>query len=463
MAYAIMRVEKRNRSAVHGLQIEATRKSEDHDNGRDFDRSDIDWNKTDENIRLIETQNWNSEITRQIKENGVRERKDSIVMIDGVYTASPEFFEGKSDKEIRDFFEECLNFHVNNYCQGDKSRMISAIIHLDETTPHLQVASVPLIFDEKGAHLSAKRLMGDRNTYRTRQDRFWAEIGAKRGLERGELVKYDEKELENGQVIMSRAEESKTHATKREWQIASQELEISKNRVILENQKEEQKRVSDDINSKIVDFNQKVAEKNQQINDLVEIRRKELKEIEATKKLMEQEQERLKAIVDSTYKRLQKSLQERDVDAPLEEKLESLEKVLSRTIKERKELDDISQKMDVKGHGNKVTMSREDYELLTKRASLFINRYAEYNKIVQNKEAIINGAKADATKILKKAEIEAFEKDINAAVSKDLRKFKRIVKLMEKDAVPGSKAMLSQLSTLALQMSETVIEEAERS
>ena len=463
MAYAIMRVEKRNRSAVHALQLEATRKSEDHDNGRDFDRSDIDWNKTDENIRLIETQNWNSEITRQIKENGVRERKDSIVMIDGVYTASPEFFEGKSDKEIRDFFEECLDFHINNYCQGDKSRMLSAVIHLDETTPHLQVASVPLIFDEKGAHLSAKRLMGDRNTYRARQDRFWAQIGAKRGLERGELVKYDEKELENGQVILSRAEESKTHATKREWQIANQELEITKNRVILENQKEEQKRVSADINSKIVDFNQKVAEKNQQINEMVEIRRKELKEIEATKKLMEREQERLKEIVDNTYKRLQKSLLEKDVDAPLEEKLESLEKVLSRTIKERQELDDIARKMDVKGHGNKVTMSREDYELLTKRASLFINKYAEYNKIVQNKEAIIKGAQADATKILKKAEIEAFEKDINAAVSKDLRKFKRIVKLMEKDTIPGSKAMLSQLSTLALQMSEAVIGEAERS
>ena len=463
MAYAIMRVEKRNRSAVYGLQIEATRKSEDHNDGRDFDRSDIDWNKTDENIRLIETQNWNSEITRQIKENGVRERKDSIVMLDGVYTASPEFFEGKSDKEIRDFFEECLDFHINNYCQGDKSRMISAVIHLDETTPHLQVASVPLIFDEKGAHLSAKRIMGDRNTYRTRQDRFWAQIGAKRGLERGELVKYDEKSLENGQVILSRAEESKTHATKREWQIASQELEITKNRAILENQKDEQKRVSAEINSKIVDFNQKVAEKNQQINDLVEIRRKELKEIEATKKLMEREQERLKEIVDSTYKRLQKSLEEKDVDAPLEEKLESLEKVLSRTIKERQELDDIARKMDVKGHGNKVTMSREDYELLTKRASLFINKYAEYNKIVQNKEAIIKGAQADATKILKQAEIAAFEKDINAAVSKDLRKFKRIVKLMEKDAIPGSKTMLAQLSTLALQASEAVIEEAERS
>ena len=108
-------------------------------------------------------------------------------------------------------------------------------------------------------------------------------------------------------------------------------------------------------------------------------------------------------------------------------------------------------------------MSREDYELLTKRATLFINRYAEYNKIAQNKEAILKGAQADATKILKKAEIEAFEKDINAAVSKDLRKFKRIVKLMEKDAIPGSRAMLNQLSNLAIQMSEAVIEEAERS
>ncbi len=60
MAYGVMRVEKRGRSAVYGLQLEATRKREDYEAGRDFDRSDIDWDKTDDNVRLIEHENWNT-------------------------------------------------------------------------------------------------------------------------------------------------------------------------------------------------------------------------------------------------------------------------------------------------------------------------------------------------------------------------------------------------------------------
>lgn len=53
--YSIMRVEKRGRGAVYGLQIEANRKEEDHEK-REFERSDIDWSKTDENIFLIHTE-----------------------------------------------------------------------------------------------------------------------------------------------------------------------------------------------------------------------------------------------------------------------------------------------------------------------------------------------------------------------------------------------------------------------
>ena len=34
--YGIMRIEKRGRGSIHGLQIEANRKREDHDRGRDF-------------------------------------------------------------------------------------------------------------------------------------------------------------------------------------------------------------------------------------------------------------------------------------------------------------------------------------------------------------------------------------------------------------------------------------------
>ena len=49
-AYSIMRVEKRGRGAVYGLQIEANRKEEDHEK-REFERSDIDWSKKFETER----------------------------------------------------------------------------------------------------------------------------------------------------------------------------------------------------------------------------------------------------------------------------------------------------------------------------------------------------------------------------------------------------------------------------
>ena len=55
MAYCIMRIEKRKRSALYGLQIEANRTSEDFKKGRDFAASDINWDFTDFNIFLVKS------------------------------------------------------------------------------------------------------------------------------------------------------------------------------------------------------------------------------------------------------------------------------------------------------------------------------------------------------------------------------------------------------------------------
>ena len=201
--YGIMRTEKRGRGSIHGLQIEANRKREDHDRGRDFDGSDIDWTRTNGNIFLRHCENWSAEIVRQIHSAGVRDRKNSIVMIDALYTASPGFFEGKRHEEIVRYFKDCLAFHEREY-----GKAFNAVIHLDEATPHMHVASVPIIEDEKGAHLSAKIIMGGRGDYRTRQDRFYDEVTKHYGLERGEVRE---------------PAETKTHTTKREWQLAVQE------------------------------------------------------------------------------------------------------------------------------------------------------------------------------------------------------------------------------------------------
>lgn len=205
MSYCVMNIKKQGRSAVYGLQIEANRKQND---GREFYNSDIDQTKTNENIFLRHCENWNREITQQIKAAGCKERKDSIVMLTGVYTASPEWFDQHDKDEWMEYFKDCLEYHDRTY-----GRAFNAVIHLDEKTPHMQVASIPLIEDGKGWHLSAKMVIGGRSDMRVRQDQFYEQVGQCYDLERGE--RRDPAEI-------------KAHTTKREWQIATQEERLER-------------------------------------------------------------------------------------------------------------------------------------------------------------------------------------------------------------------------------------------
>lgn len=219
-AYSIMRVEKRGRGAVYGLQIEANRKEEDHEK-REFERSDIDWSKTDENIFLIHTEQWNREITKQVKEAGAKERKDSVVLLDGLYTASPEWFETHSKEEWINYFQDCLTFHRDYYGE----HVINAVIHLDEATPHMQVASIPLTDDGR---LSAKEIMGNRRDYRSRQNIFYDEVGKKYGLERGEIHDQPRKhELsQKGRIAQN---EEQIAASEQKLTQAQQQMERNEN------------------------------------------------------------------------------------------------------------------------------------------------------------------------------------------------------------------------------------------
>lgn len=187
----IMRVEKRRRSAVYGLQIEANRTPADHQAGRDFERSDIQWDKTSQNVHLVKTENWNKAISAAIKASGAKERKDSVVLLDGLYTAPKAWFEGKTREDALDYFKACLRFHEAHY-----GRVINAVIHFDETTPHMQVASIPLVQRGEQAVLSAKQLMGNRDDYRKRQDAFYDQVSKQFGLDRGEVNKRSRKHID---------------------------------------------------------------------------------------------------------------------------------------------------------------------------------------------------------------------------------------------------------------------------
>lgn len=178
MGYGIMRCEKRKMSAIGGLEAEANREHK-----IDLPASDIDWDKTCNNVYLVRSTDWRESIRRTLQEHGItRWRKDAVVMIDSLYTASPEFFRQSVDQsQIIDYFRDCLDFHERHY-----GHIINAVVHLDETTPHMAVASVPIVQRGERYALSAKELMGNRSDYRARQDAFWEEVSSQYGLERGE-------------------------------------------------------------------------------------------------------------------------------------------------------------------------------------------------------------------------------------------------------------------------------------
>lgn len=62
-------------------------------------------------------------------------RSDAILMNSFIITSDGEFFKGLYPWEQQEFFRDCAEFFAHKY--GEEN-MISAVVHRDETTPHIQ-------------------------------------------------------------------------------------------------------------------------------------------------------------------------------------------------------------------------------------------------------------------------------------------------------------------------------------
>lgn len=88
-------------------------------------------------------------------------RKNAVLAVEGILSASPEYFRpgkaqeyGSYDPErLEDWVEASKTWLTQKY--GD--RVVSAVLHLDEATPHIQFVLVPL--DDSGK-LNCRALFG---------------------------------------------------------------------------------------------------------------------------------------------------------------------------------------------------------------------------------------------------------------------------------------------------------------
>jgi len=101
--------------------------------------------------------------------------------VEVLITASPEFFEKKSRKEIHEFFSYAVDFMKS---KQNPDTYISAVVHVDEKTPHMHLCFVPITSDGR---LSAKEIIGNKKRLTQWQDEFWSYMVKKYpDFERGE-------------------------------------------------------------------------------------------------------------------------------------------------------------------------------------------------------------------------------------------------------------------------------------
>ena len=92
-----------------------------------------------------------------------------------------KFFKDKTNREIKAYFEYALEFLKS---KQNTQTFISAVVHMDEKTPHLHLCFVPLTADGR---LSAKEIIGNRKNLVKWQDEFWQHMVKQYPeLERGE-------------------------------------------------------------------------------------------------------------------------------------------------------------------------------------------------------------------------------------------------------------------------------------
>lgn len=163
MAYTILRFAKQKGGAARSIDAHHERTKEEYASNPDIDKSRIA-----QNYHLV-TPRWSyeQEIKHRIQMAGCRVRRDSVKFVDILVTVSPEFAKAH-EAEMPEYFNRAFDFLKERV--GEEN-IFSAVVHMDEKTPHMHLCFVPLTKDKR---LSAKEILGNKKAMIQWQDDFYA-------------------------------------------------------------------------------------------------------------------------------------------------------------------------------------------------------------------------------------------------------------------------------------------------
>ena len=149
-------LKKNTRGAVPGLAVHFERKTDHHTN------KEIDVSKSYLNQELMaDGSDMLSRFNARLNDVYCMKRDDVKALATWIVTLPEELAEASYEQQSA-FFEATTAFLNDRYGQENA---VAAVVHYDETTPHLHYAFVPVVFDDKKSRykVSAKEVL-------TRQD-----------------------------------------------------------------------------------------------------------------------------------------------------------------------------------------------------------------------------------------------------------------------------------------------------
>ena len=164
----------------HKTDIAPVEQENERDETYQASNPQIDFTRTRNNYNIIKRQrSYTQFINDKIEALDLltKVRKDAVLMCSFVVGSDRVFFSRLSPLEQQQFFVDCTRFFAERYGEDN---IISAVVHMDETTPHLHLNLIPIA----DGRLCAKQLF-DRNELQKLQSDFHSVVGKKWNLQRG--------------------------------------------------------------------------------------------------------------------------------------------------------------------------------------------------------------------------------------------------------------------------------------
>lgn len=220
-------------------------------------------------------------------------RKDAVKMVEATVQLGGDITKESEETQIealKEAYEQLKEMY------GEEN-IISAVIHVDETTPHLHCDFVPLT---KRGNLSAKDVIGDKKKMRRTQEKFLEAMQER--VPRAKFARLEPEKAQFNGLDQKLYEKMTASIKEREDKLCDREDYIEDQEIKLENKEDQLKQLEATLNAKeqALIARERHVEKAEDgiVFDRDEVKRKEQKLAEHAQELREQEE----AIADTASK-----------------------------------------------------------------------------------------------------------------------------------------------------------------